>query len=52
MDTEEIKQIDRKNIKMLTMYEMHHPKADVDRNNLAASRESAARKLEVTVWSF
>jgi hypothetical protein len=26
--TEEIKQIDRKTRKMLTMYKMHHPKAD------------------------
>jgi hypothetical protein len=29
--TEEIKQIDRKTRKMLTMYKMHHPKADIDR---------------------
>ena len=31
--TEEIKKIDRKTRKMLTMYEykMHHPKADIDR---------------------
>jgi hypothetical protein len=28
---EEIKQIYRKTIKMLTMYKMHHPKADIDR---------------------
>ena len=28
---EKIKQIDRKTKKMLTMYKMHHPKADVDR---------------------
>jgi hypothetical protein len=28
---EEIKQIDRKSRKMLTMYKMHHPKADIDR---------------------
>ena len=27
---EEIKQIDRKTRKMLTMYKMHHPKADID----------------------
>ena len=26
---EEIKQIDRKTRKMLTMYKMHHPKADI-----------------------
>jgi hypothetical protein len=29
--TEEIKEIDRKTIKMLTMYKMHHPKPDIDR---------------------
>jgi len=29
--TEEIKKIDRKTIKMLTMYKMHHPKANIDR---------------------
>ena len=29
--TEEIKKIDRKTRKMLTMYKMHHPKADTDR---------------------
>jgi hypothetical protein len=28
---EEIKQIDRKTRKMLKMYIMHHPKADIDR---------------------
>jgi len=28
---EEIKKIDSKTIKMLTMYKMHHPKADIDR---------------------
>ena len=28
---EEIKQIDRNTRKMLTMYKMHHPKADIDR---------------------
>ena len=28
---EEIKKIDRKTRKMLTMYKMHHPKADIDR---------------------
>ena len=28
---EETKQIDRKTRKMLTMYKMHHPKADIDR---------------------
>ena len=29
--TEEIKKIDRKTRKMLTVYKMHHPKADIDR---------------------
>ena len=29
--TEEIRKIDRKTRKMLTMYKMHHPKADIDR---------------------
>jgi len=29
--TEEIKKIDRKTRKMLTVYRMHHPKADTDR---------------------
>ena len=29
--TEEIKKIDRKSRKMLTLYKMHHPKADIDR---------------------
>ena len=28
--TEEIKKIDSKTRKMLTMYKMHHPKADID----------------------
>jgi len=28
---EEIKQIDRKTRKMLTIHKMHHPKADIDR---------------------
>jgi hypothetical protein len=28
---EEMKQIDRKTKKMLTMYQIHHPKADIDR---------------------
>jgi len=29
--TEEIKNIDRKTRKMLTMYKMRHPKADIDK---------------------
>jgi hypothetical protein len=40
---EEIKQIDRKTRKMLTMYEMHHPKADIDR--LYAKRKEGGRGL-------
>jgi len=28
---EEIRHTDRKNRKVLTMYKMHHPKADIDR---------------------
>jgi hypothetical protein len=28
---EEMKNIDRKTRKILTMYKMHHPKADIDR---------------------
>ena len=28
---EEIKQIDKKTRKMLTIYKVHHPKADIDR---------------------
>ena len=40
---EEIKQIDRKTRKMLTMYKMHHPKADKDR--LYAKRKEGGRGL-------
>jgi hypothetical protein len=40
---EEIKQIDRKTIKMLTMYKMHHLKADIDR--LYVKRKDGGRGL-------
>jgi hypothetical protein len=40
---EEIKQIDRKTRKKLTMYEMHHPKADIDR--LYVKRKEGGRAL-------
>jgi len=41
--TEEIGKIDRKNRKMVTMYKMHHPKADIDR--LYVKREEGGRGL-------
>ena len=41
--TEEIKKIDRKTRKMLTMYKMHHPKADIDR--LYVKRKEGGRGL-------
>ena len=41
--TEEIKQIDRKTRKMLTMYKMHHRKADIDR--LYVKRKEGGRGL-------
>jgi hypothetical protein len=40
---EEMKQIDRKTRKTLTMYNMHHPKADKDR--LYVKRKEAGRGL-------
>jgi hypothetical protein len=40
---EEIKQIDRKTRKMLTMYKMHHPKADID--TLYVKRKERGRGL-------
>ena len=40
---EEIKQIDRKTRKMLTMYKIHHPKADIDR--LYVKRKEGGRIL-------
>jgi len=41
--TEETQTIDRKTIKMLTMYKMHHPKADIDR--LYVKRKEGGRRL-------
>jgi len=41
--TEEIKKIDRKTRKLLTMYKMHHPKADIDR--LYVKRKEGRRGL-------
>ena len=40
---EEIKQIDGKTGKMLTMYKIHHPKADIDR--LYVKRKEGGRGL-------
>ena len=40
---EEIKQTDRKTRRMLTMYQMHHPKADIDR--LYVKRKEGGRGL-------
>jgi hypothetical protein len=40
---EEVKQIDRKTRKMLKMYKMHHPKADIDR--LYVKRKEGGRGL-------
>jgi hypothetical protein len=40
---EEIKKIDRKTRKLLTMYKMHHPKADIDR--LYIKRKEGVRSL-------
>jgi hypothetical protein len=41
--TGEIKRTDRKTRKMLTMYKMHHPKADIDR--LYVQRKGGGRGL-------
>ena len=41
--TEEIKKIERKTRKMLTMYKIHHPKADIDRLNV--KRKEGGRGL-------
>jgi len=41
--SEEIRNIDRKPRKMLTMYEMHHPKADTER--LYVKKEEGGRGL-------
>ena len=40
---EEIKKIDRKTRKMLTMYKVHHPKADI--NRLYVKRKEGGRGL-------
>jgi len=40
---EEIKKIDRKSRKMLTMYKMHHPKTDID--SLYVKRKEGGRGL-------
>jgi hypothetical protein len=40
---EEIKQFDRKTRKMLTVYKMHHPKADIDK--LYVKRKEGGRGL-------
>ena len=40
---DEIKQIDRKTRKMLTMYKTHHPRADIDR--LYVKRKEGGRGL-------
>ena len=40
---EEIKQTEKKTRKMLTMYKMHHPKADIDR--LYVKRKEGGRGL-------
>jgi hypothetical protein len=41
--TEDIKKIDRKTRKILTMYKVHHPKADIDR--LYVKRKEGGRGL-------
>jgi hypothetical protein len=46
---EETKQIDRKTRKMLTIYKMHHPKADIDRQ--AICKEERRRERTGTSWS-
>jgi hypothetical protein len=42
---EEIKQIDRKTRKMLTMYKMHHPKADIDRLYYVCKEERRRERI-------
>jgi helix-turn-helix protein len=42
---EEIKQIDRKTRKILTMYKMHHSKADIDRTHVYVKRKEGERGL-------
>jgi len=48
--TEEIKKIYRKTRKMLTVYKMHHPKADIDR--LYVKRKEGGRELEQTEATY
>ena len=48
--TEEIKQIDRKTRKMLTMYKMHHPKAGIDR--LYVKRKEGGRGMVQTEAAY
>jgi len=48
--TGEIKRIDRKTIKMLTMYKMHQPKADTDR--LYVKRKEGGRGLVQIVTAY
>jgi len=48
--TEEIKKIDRKTRKMLTMYKMHHPKADT--NRLYVKRKEGGRGLVQTEAAY
>ena len=45
---EEIKQTDRKTRKMLTMYKMHHPKADIDRLHICIRICKEERRRERT----
>jgi hypothetical protein len=47
---EEIKKIDRKTGKILTMYKMHHPEADVDR--LYVKRKEVGRGLSQTEAAY
>ena len=48
--TEEIKNIDRKTRKMLIMYKMYHPKADIDR--LYVKRTEGGRGLVQTEAAY
>ena len=41
--TEETKKIDRKTRKMIAVYKMHHPKADIDR--LYVKRKEGGKEL-------
>ena len=45
--TEEIKEIDRKTRKMLTMYKVHHPKADMDRLYINRKGERGLVQIKV-----